>query len=156
MGDIINSFSRKHTASKPKQQNCAILYIPTLGYLEELNTCNWKNRGGWAGHFNRLPVSYQLFTKENTGSSSSGCALIEENSSLVICFPTGGKHRRNKKYMSPRPPIIHAVLCPKCLLLRFYNNAETRCLSINNRLTLNKQDVQGFSLKYGECMWERG
>ena len=40
--------------------------------------------------------------------------------------------------------------------LRLYNNAETRCFSIDNRLTPNKQEVQGFSLKYGECVWERG
>ena len=35
--------------------------------------------------------------------------------------------------------------------LRLYSNAETRCFNINNRLTPNKQEVQGFSLKCGEC-----
>ena len=65
MGDIINSFSRKHTASKPKQQNCAILYIPTLGYLEELLATGGTGVGGrvtstgFQSHINFLPKRTQ-------------------------------------------------------------------------------------------------
>ena len=125
--------------------------------LDILKNCLQLEEQGWVGG-SLQPASSLISTFYQREHRKFQFWLRPHRREFFSChmFSHGGKHRRNKKYMSPRPPIIHAVLCPKCLLLRFYNNAETRCLSINNRLTLNKQDVQGFSLKYGECMWERG